>query len=235
MFDRYVAQTQPNWKRRGVVIASLVLHGIAAVVLVVWSFFHVDEIAPPAVSLTFFSAPPPPPPPPPPAGKKKTEKKQTPKTETKVVQPTDVPKLVQPKVEEKEEEKDDGEEGGVEGGVKGGVQGGVVGGVQGGVVGGTGTGGGPAKMVAAFTLSASQLQHPLPTLPDFFKNQHAHQNMQGTYKVCLDMSGRVSSVSAMAGIGGVDDGVMGQIKSMWTYKPQKTPVCFAAVVKFQIN
>src|SRR5213080_2328637 len=100
MFDRYVAQSKPNWKRRAVIIASIALHGVAAIVLIIWSFFHVEEIAPPAVSLTFFSAPPPPPPPPPPA-KKKSEVKHI---EKKIVTPTTIPQLVQPKQEEEKDE-----------------------------------------------------------------------------------------------------------------------------------
>ena len=73
MFDRYVQGTKPSWKRRAVLTVSLALHAIAAIVLVVYSFIHVEEITPPALSLTFFSAPPPPPPPPPPAAHKKVE------------------------------------------------------------------------------------------------------------------------------------------------------------------
>src|SRR5258706_13979804 len=102
MFDRYVEQTKPSWKRRALIIASVGLHGAAAVVLVVWSFFHVDEIAPPALSLTFFSAAPPPPPPPPPPPKAST----TPKVERKIKptqtmgHPTNVKHLIQPKQQE---------------------------------------------------------------------------------------------------------------------------------------
>jgi protein TonB len=239
MFDRYVAQTQPNWKRRAIIIASVGLHGIAAIVLIIWSFFHVEEIAPPAVSLTFFSAPPPPPPPPPPKKKTSTEHKITP-VEHKIINPTQINPIIQPKQEEKKEEASDdddgvegGEEGGVKGGVVGGVKGGVVGGVLGGVPGGTGTG--PAKTVAGFTLIRDQLSHPQPNLPDYFKNQHAHQTVSGTYKVCLGNDGRVNSTSIMNAIGGVDESVMSQIRAGWTYKPQPVPVCFAAVVKFQIN
>src|SRR3954454_18694543 len=109
MFDRYVQGTKPSWKRRAVLTVSLALHGIAAVVLVVYSFIHVEEITPPALSLTFFSAPPPPPPPPPPAAHKKVEHH----IEKKIVTPTTVPQLVQPKQEEEKPE-DSGEEGGVE-------------------------------------------------------------------------------------------------------------------------
>src|ERR1700746_3438471 len=118
MFDRYVQGTKPSWKRRAVLTASLGLHRAALIPPVVYSFVHVEEITPPALSLTFFSAPPPPPPPPPPAAHHKTVEHKVVKT----VQPTVVPTLVQPKQEEKEEESsdDDGVEGGVEGGVKGG-------------------------------------------------------------------------------------------------------------------
>src|SRR3954463_2487889 len=87
MFDRYVQGTKPSWKRRALLTGSLALHGIALVVLVVYSFIHVEEITPPVLSLTFFSAPPPPPPPPPPA-KKHTEVKHI---EKKIVTPTTVP------------------------------------------------------------------------------------------------------------------------------------------------
>jgi protein TonB len=244
MFDRYVQQTQPSWKRRALIIASIALHGIALAAMIIWSFIHIEEIAPPALSLTFFSAaPPPPPPPPPPKASTKVEHKVEKKiTPTQVVQPTDVKPIVQPKEEEKPDE-DDGEEGGVEGGVKGGVKGGVVGGVIGGVVGGTpggaGTGSGapppPPKMVASFTLLASQLSHPDPHLPDWFRNQHANQMVKGIYKVCLRQDGHVSDVFPMTSIPGVDAVVIEQVKSSWTYKPQPVPVCFASVIQFKIN
>lgn len=245
MFDRYVQQTRPSWKRRALVIASIALHVLAAMVLVVWSFFHVDEIAPPALSLTFFSAPPPPPPPPPPPAHHKSasvEHKPTPK----VTQPTEIPKIVQPQPEQpKPQDDDQDEKGGQEGGVKGGVQGGEVGGVQGGVVGGVkgGTVGGtgtdlnakPPKTVAGFTLIASQLAHPNPQLPDWYRNQHPAQNIRGMYKVCLRNDGHVSNVYVMTSITGMDQIIIQQIKSGWLYKPQPVPVCFPAVVNFQIR
>ena len=130
MFDRYEAATAPSWGRRALIVASISVHAAAAIALGIYSIFHVEEIAPPAVSLTFFSAPPPPPPPPPPARKKSTnvEKKVVP---TEIIQPTNTVKIVQPKPEDKKEDsKDDGEEGGVEGGVKGGTVGGTVGGAR---------------------------------------------------------------------------------------------------------
>jgi periplasmic protein TonB len=243
MFDRYVAQTRPSWKRRALIFVALGIEGLFFVVLFIYSIIHIEEIAPPALSLTFFSAaPPPPPPPPPPKASTPHVEKKTPKvTPTQVVQPTDVKPIIQPKQEEKEEE-DDGEEGGVEGGVKGGVKGGVVGGVIGGVVGGTvggaGTGNAPAaapKMVASITLLASQLSHPDPHLPDFFRNQHPNQVVRGVYKVCLRQDGRVSDVYPMTSIPGVDAIIIEQVKASWTYKPQPVPVCFASAITFKIN
>lgn len=244
MFDRYAASTEVSWARRAIIVASLVLHGAAAIGLFIYSIFHVEEIAPPAVSLTFFSAPPPPPPPPPPARKKSSttvEKKVTP---TEVVQPTT--KLVQPqKVEPKQDDKkddkddDDGEEGGQEGGVKGGQTGGQVGGQLGGTVGGTGTDlhAKPAspKMVASFTLTAQQVSHADPHLTDAFKSAHPQQTVKGMYKVCIGTDGHITDVTPMTSIPGMDQTLIEQIKAGWTYKPQPVPVCTASVLVFKIN
>ena len=228
MFDRYVQGTKPSWKRRAVLTVSLALHGIAAMVLIVYSFIHVEEITPPALSLTFFSAPPPPPPPPPPA-KKHTEVKHIDK---KIVTPTSVPQLVQPKQEESKPDEDDGEEGGVEGGVAGGVKGGTVGGV----VGGTGT---PApvkaKNVPPHIFDSEKLSGEMPHLPDIVKIQR-----KGTgdaifmAKVCVDQGGRVNQVSIMQGIPGADNDIMGTLRT-WKFKPQPVPICSLFRIVFTIN
>lgn len=234
MFDRYVAGYKPSWKRRALLIASLIMHGLAGVALLVWSVLHVEEIAPPALSLTFFSAPPPPPPPPPPAGKKKTEIK--PKVQQVIRQPTEIPKLIQPKEPEKEE--DEGEEGGVEGGVKGGVAGGVVGGVVGGTLGGTGTkleAAPKPKSVASFVLDAQRLSYPEPHLDPSFTGAHQKQTVIGTYKICIRQDGRVSDVTPITSIPGQDVIVIRQLKETWVYKPQPLPVCSTRIFKFIIN
>ena len=227
MFDRYVQGTKPSWKRRAVLTASLALHGIALVVLVVYSFVHVEEITPPALSLTFFSAPPPPPPPPPPAAHKKVEHK----IEKKIVTPTTVPQLVQPK---QEEEKDDdaGEEGGVEGGVAGGVAGGTVGGVVG------GTGPVPAakpKNVAPHMLEQQKLAGDMPHLPDIVKIQRKGTGLAiSMVKVCIDQGGNVNQVSIIQGIPGADQAIMSTIRG-WKYKPQPIPICSMVKFEFQID
>ncbi len=135
MFDRYAAATAPSWGRRALVIASIALHVAAAIALAIYSIMHIEEIAPPAVSLTFFSAPPPPPPPP--AGH---HKKTPTKPKPTIVVPTHAMQIVQPKVEEKPPEKEEKDEPDEPDGVEGGVKGGVKGGVVGGVVGSSGTG-----------------------------------------------------------------------------------------------
>jgi periplasmic protein TonB len=219
MFDRYVQGTKPSWKRRALLTGSLALHGIALIVLVVYSFIHVEEITPPVLSLTFFSAPPPPPPPPPPA-KKKTEVKHI---EKKIVTPTTIPQLVQPKQEETKDE-DDGEEGGVEGGVAGGVKGGVVGGTVGGTLGGTGAPQKP-KNVPPHVLDTEKISGETPHLPDIVKIQR-----KGTGeavwmgKVCVDSGGRVNQVSTIQGIPGADNAIVDALRG-WRFKPQAIPIC----------
>jgi protein TonB len=120
-------QTRPTRARRVMVALSLVLHGGLVIAAVVYSFWHVDVLSPPTVTVTFLNnAPPAPPPPPPP--KKKTATQTKPVTVKDILQPK-ANEIVQPKTKQVEETKeDDGEEGGEEGGVAGGVVGGVIGG-----------------------------------------------------------------------------------------------------------
>ncbi len=233
MFDRYVQGTKPSWKRRALMTASLALHAIAAVVLIIYSFIHVEEITPPALSLTFFSAPPPPPPPPPPAAHHKAE--SHPHVEKKMVQPTNVQPIVQPKQEEKEEEEDDGgEEGGVEGGVKGGVAGGVVGGVVGGTLGGSGPPSKP-KNVPPMVFDQNAIYKPDPHLPDIIKIQR-----KGTGeaiwmgKVCIDQAGKVSQIQQMNGIPGADSSIIGTMRT-WKFKPQPVPICTLIRLVYNID
>jgi periplasmic protein TonB len=128
-FEAFLTQTQkrPKRGRRLTVALSLVFHGALVVAAVVYSFWHVDVLSPPTVTVTFLTGAPPPPPPPPPPKKKTATPTKT--VSKEIVQPKPN-EIVQPKTKPVEEQKeDDGEEGGEEGGVAGGVVGGVVGGV----------------------------------------------------------------------------------------------------------
>jgi hypothetical protein len=242
MFDNFVAQTKPSWKRRALIVASLSAHVIAGVVLGVWSILHVEEIAPPAVSLTFFSAPPPPPPPPP-KKKKSTPTEKKPETQPKVMTQPDPSKLQQPKIEEKKPETkddDDGEEDGSDDGQKGGQKGGLPGGLPTGTPGGNGPPqpkappAAPPKTVAGFTLIAQQLSHPNPHLPEAVMASRPHQDIKGMYKVCIKNDGHISDVFTMTGIAGADEQIAAQIKSGWVYKPQPVPICFVAALTFKV-
>jgi protein TonB len=117
-------RTAPKKRRRLTVILSLAFHGALIVVAFVHSFWHIEELSPPTVTVTFLSATPPPPPPPPPP-KRKAAPKVKPVTQKPLVQPKP-DELMQPrnKPEEKPTE-DQGAEDGVEGGVSGGVSAGV--------------------------------------------------------------------------------------------------------------
>src|SRR5262245_47180625 len=137
-FEAFRSQTQgrPSHRRRVTYLLSAALHGALIVAGVAYSFWHVDELSPPMLRVTFMSATPPPPPPPAGGGaqkKKVTVKPKqvvTPKI-AEIVQPRDAPP---PKAQPKPDDDDDDEPAGVKGGVKGGTAGGVIGGTVGGVV-----------------------------------------------------------------------------------------------------
>jgi hypothetical protein len=57
---------RPRRRRRLIYAVSLVVHGALLSGGVAYSFWHVDEISPPAVRVTFMAAAPPPPAPAPP-------------------------------------------------------------------------------------------------------------------------------------------------------------------------
>ena len=79
----------PRRWRRITVIVSVAAHVAALAVGVAYSFWYVDELPLPAVSVTLAGAPPPPPPPP---ARRRSSGKVRPKTVE-----TPKPQLVQPK------------------------------------------------------------------------------------------------------------------------------------------
>ncbi|MBX3231694.1 MAG: PaxA [Labilithrix sp.] len=234
MLDSFGPQ-KTNWVRRVVFITSIVVHAGAAIALLIWSVFHVEELAPPEVTLTFFNAPPPPPPPPPPAGA--SQKKSTPK---KTIIPKVNPNaLKEPKPTPKEEPKEEPQ--GEPGGVQGGVQGGVAGGVVGGVVGAPPSPApapapapAPPKMVPTFLFAKERIASPPPALTDPFKDKHPKQTVSSRYRICVGTNGRVTEVVVLTPLGGTeDDHVMRQIKAGWVWKPQPLPIC--SVQNFDFN
>ena len=103
---------------------SLLLHGALLLGMIARSFWHVEELQPPAVHVTLSALRPPPPPPPPAAA----PKAEAPEVKPKVaVRPRPAPQIVQPVAPtetppaEATASNGEGEPGGVEGGVAGGV------------------------------------------------------------------------------------------------------------------
>jgi protein TonB len=150
-FESYRTQKRgPSLAKRVVFVVVALAHGAAIAAGVVYSYWHVDELTPPTLRVTFISAapPPPPPPPPPPAGgggkPKKVAIKTTPVTPVVVPKPTDIvqprekpaPTPVKKEFRKHDDEEEDEDEDAPKGGVKGGIKGGVIGGVEGGEVGG---------------------------------------------------------------------------------------------------
>jgi protein TonB len=226
-FDAYRRQDKgSSLARRVVFVLVAVAHGAVIAAGVVYSYWHVDELTPPTLRVTFISAaPPPPPPPPPPAGgssrPKKVAIKTTPVTPVVVPKPTDI---VQPrekpapvvkkefrKHDDEEEEEDDGPRG-VKGGVKGGViggiaggevggeVGGVVGGVKGGVLGGTmgGTGTGTGLSRKMLAPNMGKLQWDGCKEPEFpVSLRREGSSYTTTVKICVTKVGTVESVTLL--------------------------------------
>ena len=229
MFESFTP-TRASWKRRTLFVGSIVFHACAAIGLLIWSVLHVEELAPPEVTLTFFNAPPPPPP----AQQKKAS------TKPKIVPSRVISAFKDPKPTPKEETPEpDNNSGGVAGGVVGGVTGGVVGGV----VGAPATSAppppppppAPPRMVPSFVFDKERISSPDPHLPDEFKDRHPKQTLNATYRLCVGTDGRITEVAVVHGIGGVDDAILKQIRATWAYKPQPLPVCSVRVFLFKIN
>ncbi len=134
-FGAFLAQgrdARPAGRARTRMIAvSLAAHGLVVAAGVCLSFWQVDELTAPSVSVTFLTTPLAPPPPPPPPARAAVPKRPRPR-------PTPTPELVQPRVEptpqaaapapEEQPPQEDQQEQGVDQGVAGGVVGGQVGG-----------------------------------------------------------------------------------------------------------
>jgi len=233
-FEAYLNQDKTTKPKRRMIFLSVSIgvHAIALLIAVIQAFWHVDELSPPNVTVTFMSAPPPPPPPPPPPKRKSGKKK--PDTKPKDIVQPDPDRIVQPKDEEEpepeeEEEEDwgDEEDEGVEGGVEGGVVGGVVGGVLGGTLGGTGTG----QTVGPSVGSKRLLSNTKPKIPEILKK--SGMRLTSSVKICVGKSGNVSSAKLVKPSNKLwDDEVMKVVKR-WRYQPYTIngvaqPFCYLA-------
>lgn len=242
-FESFLNQDQAKPKRwqRLTIAVSLALHGVLLVVALVYSFWHVEELSPPSVTVTFMSAPPPPPPPPPPPKKKSSTPKTKPKTTTEVVQPkpTDIvqPKERKEKEEPKEEpeDNDDGEEGGVEGGQKGGVVGGVVGGTLNSNAPPAPTNE-PPKTLPPSVAEQQKLSTPDPVPPAVL--QRAGTVVFTMAKICVNAEGSVSEVKIVKPGEPLWDKAVTDTVRGWKFKPTVInghPVPFCYISRFNLK
>lgn len=256
-FDGFLGQskTQPRAGRRLTVALSVAFHGALLAAGIAYSFWHIDELTPPSVKVTFLTGAPPPPPPPPPAGGGGARKKVAvkpkitvqPKT-SEIVQPRETPKE-EPKETPKAAEDDrPGEKGGVKGGVIGGTVGGTVGGTiggsiggkVGGVIGGTIGGNGGAPVAAKFlppSIGAGQkLSGADPPFPPSLRRAGVVYHVLA--KICVTAGGAIDKVTILKGADPMlDEGVSSVVKT-WHYRPymaNSTPIPFCYPMNFEFR
>jgi len=244
-FEAFLTQgkAKPRKARWLTGTVSLCFHGGLLVAAVAYSFWHVDELSPPTVTVTFLAATPPPPPPPPP---KKRSSESKPKPTHEIVQPK-VVALVQPKEEPKEEAKDDGEDDGVEGGVAGGVVGGV----------GEGPAGTPPppapppkpettgpKMLSGSVGGMQLLTDPMKdpryrvALPPAFNRPGVR--LWALIKICVSKEGDVADVKLVKGMDPTVDPLLREKAMSWKYKPytidgRPVPFCYSLRYDHQVQ
>jgi protein TonB len=253
-FEAFRAQSEapPRSGRKRLWYAiSIGFHGALIAAGIVYSFWHVEELSPPLLKVTFMSAAPPPPPaaPPPAGGGAAPKKKPVVKPKTVVqpkpdlVQPKELPKKEEPKEEPKAQQDDQpGEKGGVKGGTIGGTPGGTIGGTPGGTIGGTPGGVIGAAPVAPKFLPpnigiAQKLSGDDPPFPPSLRKPGAVYHV--LVKVCVTVSGTVDKVTIMKSTESqLDDGVVDTLRRNWRFRPymaNATPIPFCTIKDFEFK
>jgi protein TonB len=233
MFNHFEHVSRPSWKRRVLLIGSLLAHGAVVVALLVASWLHVAEITPPLLAVMFVPTPPPPPPQVP--GKSPEHKRPAMNTPHRA--PTVVPQSQpQPQASPSPVEDTPGTADGPPSGTPGGS------GPPEGIPGGTSpsqvpTVSAPAprpRNVSPHQLDTEKIAGADPHLPEFVKN--ARRGMADTRfvaRLCVDRGGSVSRVDVLQGIPGADEPIIRTLRG-WQYKPQPVPVCFVGNFVFNI-
>jgi len=219
---------------------SLLLHLIAAALIVIVPLLAADQMPDPASAVKAFfvepmAAPPPPPPPPPPAPRAATAPKVAPKAvvqDNAFVAPVEVPQEIKP---------EEGLDLGVEGGVAGGVEGGVPGGVVGGVVGGLPDAPPPppqqAVRVGGQIKEPKKLKTVNPAYPDIAKQAR----VQGVVilEATISPQGKVTDIKVLRGIPLLDQAAQDAVRQ-WVYTPTllngvPVPVIMTVTVNFKLS
>jgi protein TonB len=246
-FESFRAQdlARPRRQRRVAFTLVAIFHGVLIAAGVVYSYWHVEELTPPSLRVTFMTmAPPPPPPPPPPAGgggarpKKVAVKKITepvPEKPPEIVQPPEKKKINKEfrKHTDEYEEKDDskvatgtgvgkgkiGDEDGDEDGEEGGVKGGVKGGSIGGTIGGTGTTPAPPRSMPAIWGDSHLEFGPMPKFPPTLIRGE-REYLVGV-DICVSATGSVDTVTVTKRADSLLDETVVKTVKTWRYRPLK--------------
>ena len=248
-FEAFRAQSEAParaGRRRLWYALSIGVHGALIAVGIAYSFWHIDELSPPLLKVTFLSAAPPPPPaPPPPAGGGTTAKKKViPKQKvvvprTEIVQPKEAPKKEEPKEEPKAE--DHGEKDGVKGGTIGGTAGGTIGGTKGGTIGGTPGGviGAPPaapRSLAPYMAKQQLIDGPNPELPAALnRGDYLYRVL---VQICVSTTGAVDKVTLKVGADPLlNEAVMSKVRT-WKFRALMAnnvpiPFCYLGTFEFK--
>jgi protein TonB len=212
--DRVKHRTQ----RSKTVPVSLVLHLVAAGLIIIVPLFAGSQLPEPQAGVKAFfaeplSAPAPPPPPPPPAARPAVVSRVPPKPvpqDNRFVAPVDIPQEIKP--EEGLDLGAQGTGGGVEGGVPGGVVGGVVGGLP------TDAPPPPAKVVRIGGQIAQPklIRQVKPVYPDLAVQSRVSALV--ILEAEVDTRGHVKTVKVLRGHPLFDDAAMEAVKQ-WRYQP----------------
>lgn len=237
-FEAYLTQnkTKPRIARALTGTISLTVHGGLIIAGLIYSFWHVDVLSPPTVTVTFLQATPPPPPPPPPKKKAATKTKAV--VAKEVVQPR-ANQIVQPKVKEERQEKEEKDDG-VEGGVEGGIAGGVAPPPPPAPKIDTGT----PRMVAPGVAATQLLTNPAtdpryrPQIPEQFNRPGV--KMFALIKICVSKEGNVSSAKIIKSMDPAIDPLLTAKVLTWNYRPitidgNAVPFCYSLRYDHQVQ
>jgi protein TonB len=245
-------QRRSRQLRRVAFALVAVFHGVLIAAGVVYSYWHVDELTPPTLRVTFMTAaPPPPPPPPPPAGgggarpKKVALKPKTPEPVVtkppEIVQPPEKSRPIKREFRKHEDEYveednakpaagvgkgkgsiDDGDEDGEEGGVKGGQKGGIIGGS----IGGAGTTPAPPRSMPAQFGALQKSSGADPAFPPSLRRGDMIYVVEA--KICVSTTGAVETVTLTKRADSLlDNNVVNAVKN-WRFRPMKFNSMFVA-------
>lgn len=90
------------------------------------------------------------------------------------------------------------------------------------------------KIVPAGLIQSNKISGDDPQLPNIITTQHQCENLLGSYKVCLDVNGNISTVNTIGSIPEADEQIIATLKK-WRYKPQAMPICFIKTFEYYIE